>query len=264
MSKTKFRPSAGNETANSAARRRREGFYEKYFVGSGIDIGCGNETITPDARGWDIAKGDTDATLMKGVDDETYDFVYASHVLEHIAEPHFALQNWWRILKPGGHMVIAVPDEDLYEQGLWPSMFNPDHRHAFTASKDVNAEHSLNLIDLITRLESRKLISLRICDNGYEYDKGPPRDQPSAERQIEAVVLKTGPMSWRSTVKANFKCGCGHVGLVLLGVLVTNDLLTRCPACGQRGRCRPSSIPNSLAPASTPPQGPYPPGSTGT
>jgi hypothetical protein len=28
---------------------------------------------------------------------------------------------------------VLVPDYELYEQGVWPSTFNSDHRHQFTA-----------------------------------------------------------------------------------------------------------------------------------
>ena len=42
-----------------------------------------------------------------------------------------ALEQWWQLVKPGGAMVIVVPDEDLYEQGAWPSLFNRDHSATF-------------------------------------------------------------------------------------------------------------------------------------
>ncbi len=41
--------------------------------------------------------------------DCTFDFVFASHVLEHIPEDHMALQEIRRILKPAGMAVLPVP-----------------------------------------------------------------------------------------------------------------------------------------------------------
>lgn len=41
--------------------------------------------------------------------DATYDFVFASHVLEHIPDDRKALQEIRRILKPGGIAVLPVP-----------------------------------------------------------------------------------------------------------------------------------------------------------
>ena len=59
---------------------------------------------------------DQAAELMASVADNTYDFVHSSHCLEHMRDPARAMHNWLRILKPGGHLVCLVPDEDLYEQ----------------------------------------------------------------------------------------------------------------------------------------------------
>lgn len=41
--------------------------------------------------------------------DCTYDFVIASHVLEHIVEDHVAIKEIHRILRPGGIAVLPVP-----------------------------------------------------------------------------------------------------------------------------------------------------------
>lgn len=41
--------------------------------------------------------------------DESYDVVYASHVLEHISADYLALKEIVRILKPGGFAVLPVP-----------------------------------------------------------------------------------------------------------------------------------------------------------
>ena len=41
--------------------------------------------------------------------DATYDFVFASHVMEHIQDDEKALSEIRRILKPGGMAVLPVP-----------------------------------------------------------------------------------------------------------------------------------------------------------
>ena len=39
------------------------------------------------------------------------------------------------MLEPGGHLIVTVPDEDLYEQGHFPSDYNRDHKWTFTIHK---------------------------------------------------------------------------------------------------------------------------------
>jgi protein O-GlcNAc transferase len=49
---------------------------------------------------------------MPMIADKTYDGAHASHVIEHLYfhEVTLALQELWRVLKPGGLLRIAVPD----------------------------------------------------------------------------------------------------------------------------------------------------------
>ena len=47
-----------------------------------------------------------DATDLSPVGDDKYDFVAASHVIEHIANPIKAIREWQRVLKDGGILLI--------------------------------------------------------------------------------------------------------------------------------------------------------------
>lgn len=49
--------------------------------------------------------------LLPGVRSGTFDFVCNSHVLEHTPRPTEALDNWLYYLKPGGYLIMAVPDK---------------------------------------------------------------------------------------------------------------------------------------------------------
>lgn len=42
--------------------------------------------------------------------DHALDYVIASHVLEHVANPIAALVEWYRVLRPGGIIYLVVPD----------------------------------------------------------------------------------------------------------------------------------------------------------
>ena len=44
---------------------------------------------------------------------EEYDFVFASHVLEHIANPLKAVAEWLRIIKKDGYIILIVPEKSI-------------------------------------------------------------------------------------------------------------------------------------------------------
>lgn len=54
----------------------------------------------------------TEATDLRGVASDSYDFVLSSHCLEHVANPLRALGEWIRVLKPGGLMVMVLPNKE--------------------------------------------------------------------------------------------------------------------------------------------------------
>lgn len=41
--------------------------------------------------------------------DNSYDFIVSSHVLEHFWDPIKALNEWMRVIKPGGYIFMIVP-----------------------------------------------------------------------------------------------------------------------------------------------------------
>jgi ubiquinone/menaquinone biosynthesis C-methylase UbiE len=146
------------EASKSAKRRYYSGnFSNKYFVGHGIDIGGKPDplgqygeifTRMQSVRVWDLEDGD--AQYMRGINNNTFDFVHASHCLEHMVDVQEALRNWIRILKPGGYIIITVPDEDMYEQGYWPSQYNFDHKHTFTIHKKQSwSPVSINILEML-------------------------------------------------------------------------------------------------------------------
>jgi SAM-dependent methyltransferase len=135
--------------------------------GSGIDIGCGPDPVTPNARRFDMENGDANE-IGKFVS-EQFDFVYSSHCLEHMREPRKAILGWWRLVKPGGHLLFIVPDEDLYEQGVFPSRFNPDHKATFTVAKRQSwSPVSINVLDLARSLPGGQLVTIELQDHNYD------------------------------------------------------------------------------------------------
>ena len=179
-------------------------FINRYFVGDGIDIGGEPDPLglytelfarLKSVRTWDLEDGD--AQSMSGVADDTYDFVHSSHCLEHLHDPRAGLRNWLRIVKPGGHLIILVPDEDLYEQGVFPSTFNRDHKWTFTIYKTHSwSSRSINIIDLIRELGSAaetihiEQLNATFRFNLLRYDQ---TLTPIGECAIEFIIRKRTP-----------------------------------------------------------------------
>jgi SAM-dependent methyltransferase len=190
------------ECAKAVTRRLVDAnFANRYFVGRGVDIGGAPDPLGlhlgffPRMTGvdvWDLPQGD--AQYMQGVSDAHYDFVHSSHCLEHLRDPYEGLRNWFRILKPGGHLVIVVPEEDMYEQGVWPSTFNIDHKWTFTMRKQASwSPVSINVLDLVASLGAAADIrKLAVIDAGFR-DELPRFDQtkiPGVECGLEIVIRK--------------------------------------------------------------------------
>ncbi len=54
----------------------------------------------------------SEGTTLSGIGDQSYDFVLSSHMIEHTANPLAALTAWYRVLRPGGALVLLVPDKE--------------------------------------------------------------------------------------------------------------------------------------------------------
>lgn len=193
------------ECSKSITRRLADvNFSNKYFVGSGLDIGGKPDPLSlykthfsnlRDVKTWDWEDGD--AQYLVGVSDEKYDFIHSSHCLEHLKDPRDGIKNWFRVIKQGGYLVISVPDEDLYEQGIFPSTFNRDHKWTFTIFKVSSwSPKSINVIDLVNCLgDSAELVRVEQLSSAYRYDL-PRFDQtlcPVGESGIEFVIRKRTP-----------------------------------------------------------------------
>jgi SAM-dependent methyltransferase len=190
------------ECSKSISRRMADvNFTSKYFVGHGIDIGGKPDPLAlyrelfcrmDSVRTWDWEDGD--AQFLASANDETVDFIHSSHCLEHLVDPAEGLKNWMRVLKPGGYLIITVPDEDLYEQGVFPSTFNLDHKWTFTIFKHQSwSDRSLNVLDLVRDLgETAEPIRLELLNSTYRYAL-PRYDQtlsPVGECGIEFIIRK--------------------------------------------------------------------------
>lgn len=165
-----------------------------------MDIGAGPDSLEKLAyvfRGitkvdsWDMPQGD--AQLMESVRDDTYDFVHSSHCLEHMVDPHTALRNWIRITKPGGYLVITVPEEDLYEHLKWPSRFNGDHKWSFSIGKSKgNMPKATSVMELLMRLPNIEVQRIVLVDDFFNPNDASDQTRSiTTECSIEIILKKT-------------------------------------------------------------------------
>jgi SAM-dependent methyltransferase len=67
-----------------------------------------------------------------------FDFIYTSHVIEHLYNPRETLQEFRRIIKPNGYLVIITPDISGRLAKLtgkyWLGFDIPRHIHVFSSS----------------------------------------------------------------------------------------------------------------------------------
>lgn len=186
------------ESSKSVFQKLRDSRYAtRYLVGDGIDIGAGQDPLgmyheffplMKSCRSWDVQDGD--AQFMATVPDNAFDFVHSSHCLEHMRDMDVALENWVRILKPRGHLICLVPDEDLYEQGVFPSTFNSDHKHTLTIYKKQSwSSASVNLFDLLSRLKQGvEVKKIELLDLTYRYTF----DQAFSQNRFDQTMTPVG------------------------------------------------------------------------
>lgn len=112
-----------------------------YTRGKGLDVGCGQRKVWPHVIGVDnghhnkmfghqkVADIDGDGSDLKIFSDNSLDFVFSSHTLEHFPEDQVdaVLAEWSRVIKTGGYLVLYLPSANLYPK-VGEKNANPDHK----------------------------------------------------------------------------------------------------------------------------------------
>lgn len=131
------------------------GYMDDMPSGALLDIGCGSGDFAArmQSRGWSVRGLDVDphaataATRNHGfrVDvgeleqlaypDGYFDAVSGRHVLEHLRDPKAFLLECWRILKPGGRLILVTPNmasfgHEIYREH-WQGLEPPRHLFLF-------------------------------------------------------------------------------------------------------------------------------------
>ncbi len=156
------------DEATKTNQFRHESFFKTYLSGTVLDIGAGKDLVCPHAQGFDMEDGDANH-LDRYFPPESFNTVHSSHSLEHMHNPEEALNAWWKLVKSGGYLILVVPDEDLYEQGIWPSVFNTDHKSTFRLDKEKSwSPVSYDIRVLCTALLGGVIVSAQRQSNNFD------------------------------------------------------------------------------------------------
>ena len=152
---------------SETARYRR--LTAKYCQGVGVDIASAGDPVVPWAINFELPEDEFNyyndghkplgPIQLSGHGDklpfnnDSMDFVYCSHLLEDYLDWMPVLTEWVRCLKPGGHLVILVPDKVLWAEqlarGQTPNCF---HKHEAQVGELSSYAPKLNLEVIEDRL----------------------------------------------------------------------------------------------------------------
>ncbi len=97
--------------------------------------------------------------------DVTCAAVLALEILEHLPDPSAALREMWRVLRPGGRLIISTPNADFAHERL-PSYARRPPTQA--AGQGADAEGHLFAFTLAELRELVRSAGLVVCAAGYE------------------------------------------------------------------------------------------------
>ncbi len=185
----------GGEASKTFDERIESGFWTRFVKGTNVlDIGfrgylSGIAPILEGAIGVDVDYPGYDGRRLP-FENDSQDAVFSSHCLEHISDYVNAIQEWHRVVRIGGHVIVAVPSADLYERGRRPpSRWNGDHKRFYTPAR-LLAEYESALAP-----NSYRVRFLEENDRAYRYDL-PPDVHPAGCYEIVLVTEKISPPAW--------------------------------------------------------------------
>jgi hypothetical protein len=76
-----------------------------------------------------------DAVNITSISEQIYDFCFASHVLEHIANPIKAINEWLKITVEGGYLILVLPEKSVCF----------DHKRPYTTFSTILKQYENNI-----------------------------------------------------------------------------------------------------------------------
>lgn len=123
---------------------------QKYCKGVGVDIGASDWSLD----GARPIEDNEDENAYKILEkDSSLDYVFSSHLLEHLSDPLFAIDEWTKKLKSGGVLFMYLPHPSCHmwkKENLRYHIWNPDPYYLeelFNNSNNFNIENISYLPD---------------------------------------------------------------------------------------------------------------------
>ena len=112
----------------------------RFCIGDGLDIGYGGDPIVASAICMDMPLAYAkyinnpqhlhgDAKSLHWFRDNCLDFIYSSHVLEDFLDTESVINEWLRVLKIDGMLVLYLPDEQTYRRHCQKNNKSPNIHH---------------------------------------------------------------------------------------------------------------------------------------
>jgi SAM-dependent methyltransferase len=154
----------------------------KYCVGDGLDLGYGGDPIVRSAITVDLPYGPYgcvfgdhpqnlhgDATKLHWFNNEVLDYVYASHLIEDFSPQRIKeiLIEWFRVIKPGGYLVIYCPVERVYRAYCLGKGTKPNASHR---NENFDLKFLLDLVDGSLKKGSYEVAHSLELDDSYCFD----------------------------------------------------------------------------------------------
>ena len=174
------------------------------FVGNGpvLDIGCSlGYTIhaaqqlglkaqgleyDPDVAQYCRSKGyavETGSMTGLPFDSNAFQIVVMKHVLEHTHEPSSALREVWRVLKPNGGLLIAVPD------GRYGKAVRDPYKCSFFDYSDPDTGHCIYY--------TPTTLARLVVDCGFSVARLHPQlIHRTASAPLRAAQIVASPLHW--------------------------------------------------------------------